>query len=196
MAKYGLGQIDLNQRACVALMGLTQDPAVDLIALLRSSQPIDPVTRLLLANTLAGKSDKVTARITRKAGSNGLQKFRKRLERLHSGRRVQRERDERGYTNAVGYVAENFSAGGKSIEASLTFVRKIDSWMASFRSARPDLANFTDRELETAYLYAEAFGLDPDEACNRSLPLLTRLIDHWRDLQEGIGELGEDWMTP
>jgi hypothetical protein len=43
MAKYGMMQIDLNQKACLALMGMTENPEADIVRPLHSLQPIEPL---------------------------------------------------------------------------------------------------------------------------------------------------------
>jgi hypothetical protein len=54
MARYGLGNVDFNKRAQLALLGASREPARDLEQLLNSGQPIEDKTRYLLAELFAG----------------------------------------------------------------------------------------------------------------------------------------------
>lgn len=189
MAKRGLG-IDLNQRACLALMGLSENPEADIARLLRSLQSIEPLTRALLANALEGKSNSVTIRLTRAPKFQSLQKFQKRLNRLKHGRDAIHEIDALGYDKAVEAFASKLNVSPKSVIASIAMVRKIDAWILAIRNDWPDLSHIENRDLEMAYLYADAFGHDPVSVIKYSLPILRKLVDHWQNQLAGKAELG------
>lgn len=191
MVKHGLGQVDLNQRACLALAGLTENPEADIVHLLRSGQPIEPITRQLLADAVDGKSSGVGIRIARKADMSGVRSFQIRIERLRLGRLAQL-RD--GRSNADQAALKGI--GKKKLEACITLARGFDAWISRIRSSHSEFDHLSDSDLEMAYIYADAFRHDPDNMIKGSLPLLTRLIAYWQDLKAGKKGFEHDWMQP
>lgn len=166
-------------------MGLSKNPTADNASLLRSSEPIEPLTRAMLADALEGKKSALSIRISHADGGKALQKFQKRLDRLKLGRAAIQAMEATGYDKAVSEVANQRKTGRKSIEANVALARRIDTWVAQVRAERPELEGLQDRELEMAYLYADAFAHDPDRMIKPSLPLFTEIVDYLQGLQTG-----------
>lgn len=177
MARYGLGQIDLNLRAQLALIGLSNCPEADISELFSSSQPIEPLTRKLLAEALNGSSSSLGLKASRKTAGLAVRSFLLRLNRLATGRLAIEKISQSGYEVAIKNVADQRRISEKSVEADVTFVKKFESWVDEIRSSEPKLDVLDDRALEIAYIYADVTKQDPRSAIKNSLPNFAQLID-------------------
>jgi hypothetical protein len=195
MARYGLGHVDLNLRAQLALRGLTDNPTADIARLLASIQPIEPESRVLLAAALKAKpGPTIHLRATASKHHKALNSFRKRLVRLWMGREGLKLIQSLGYNKAVCALAVEHSVSDKTVIASIALARRLAQRIERMRKTRPDVAHLTDRELEIAYLHGNATRRDPLLSIRPSLPDLAQLIDEYERLLQASAGLHRAWQ--
>ncbi|GAA4642377.1 hypothetical protein GCM10023115_05410 [Pontixanthobacter gangjinensis] len=182
MARYGLGQKDLNLRAAIALAGLTKRPDVDVAILLRSNQPMEPYLREMLAIALEGKSSGIDLKISNRKGNQAYRSFRLRLDRIEQGNAVLRliESGEK-YDDAVEAIAAENSINAKSVEAAVTYRKKVLSWMKRVQGEKDSLRNLDDNIFNLVFAYADVSNRDRDGLIKLPsaslLPILMEIID-------------------
>ena len=172
----GLIDRDLNLRAQMALEGLTDDPIADIVALLRSDQPIDQNSRKKLANAFEGKSRGVNIKLGPPAKTKFLKQILRDVARVRHGRHARRQVDSIGYEAAIDALATKMRKSPKTAENCVTLVNKVDKWIADVRSEMPQHADLTDFELEIAFHSAKAEASSPENAIDDLLKPLSGLI--------------------
>lgn len=180
--QYGLGRVDLNLLAQLALFGISETPERDVADLLRSGQPIEPQTRLLLAEALDGRSKNFHLKFHKTESGAGYRAFMLRRRRLQIGREAIALGLTQGRARAERITAEKYGCSTKTISATITLTRRLDAWVASVRtdSSRDQ---YSDTALEFAFLYADATNQHPDQALRPSAEGLAELVLHLDDFQ-------------
>lgn len=156
--------------------------------MLRSGQPLEDSTRSTLAAAFEGKKSAAVHLYAKPDHrSDFLKKFRKRLVRLWRGKRALKLEESIGYQAAVSQVASVDGVSPKTVEAAYTFARKVAQWV-DCQAEVPANKNASERELEIAYIYAEAASLSPSSALKQSLPELRKLINDYEALlRDSVG---------
>ena len=172
MAKFGLGQVDLNLLARLALSGLTENPERDIASLLRSKQPIEQFTRELLAEALDGQSNKLILKATNRAVAKGFRAYRLRLKRLSVAREVRALIPEFGYEEAILKVSMK-GMSQSQISQCYTYLKKLEHWLAECRAEGADQS---DEALVVAFIYADISNIPKRAAIKPSLEHLARLL--------------------
>ena len=179
--KYGLGQIDLNLLAQLALLGHSNTPERDIADLMRSGQPIEESTRLLLAEVLDGRGNGIQFKVRPNPRTAPVRAFELRRKRLRMGQEAIELGRQRTKAEANRQIAIKYGCSEKSVEASSTFARRAAAWIESIR---PDHAQgFTNSTLEVVFCYADATNKHPDEALKASAGDFAKLIRSFDDLQ-------------
>jgi hypothetical protein len=175
LAKYGLGQVDLNLLAQLSLAGLIDEPGRHLSNLLRSKQPIEARTREVLADALDGRiaGSKLTVRHTRH--SRLVRKFRSERHQIEVGRLVAATMTEPGmnYNNAVAKVAGLYRRSEAWVKAGHTKANKLAGWIEKCRNQG---LNHTDAALEMAFVYSRLRGVDPADSLKPKVETLVDII--------------------
>jgi hypothetical protein len=148
----GLNQRDLNIRAQMSIHGFSDAPVEDLVALLRSSQQIDTNTRMRLADALEGKSNGLILKVAKATGANVLRQVLRQAARLRQGRHVQRRTKEIGYRSAIAELAQAMAKSDKAAERCVTLANAVDSWIKRVRAEMPEYTDYSDADLEIAFI--------------------------------------------
>jgi hypothetical protein len=175
MVGYGIGNVDLNLRAQLALLGFSERVEEDLAALLRSSQPIESETINRLADALEGKG-RVVLYTKGKKASKLANMYLKRRERLRVGRAIRKEVD-RGtrWDIAIAYFADELNGSDSKAEGCHTFAQRCDDWIAEH--AKRTSNAYTAQELEAAFVYADITKSDPGAEIKDTLPGLAKAFE-------------------
>lgn len=190
----GLLPKDLNVRAQVALRGLSDAPEDDILALLRSDQPIDQKTRARLADAIAGKPQGLTFKLSSAEEPSWLKRLIRSLAHVSQGRSAVRRIKEVGYDSAMSELAEAMLRNEKSAMSRVALARKVDAWIHKVRAEMPEHAQLDNVTLETAYLLARIDKIKPEAAIDETLPQIVGLIRQFRELQDKA--LGPDeWFV-
>lgn len=180
--KYGLGLIDLNLLAQMALSGLSDTPERDVADLLRSGQPIEPETRRQLADALDAQTDGFHLKFHKMDRTAGYRAFALRRRRLQIGREAIALGATLGSGKAKKLTAAKYTCSIKTVGAHIAFARRLDAWLASVRGD-PSRGPYSDFALEIVFLYADATNKRPDEALKPSAEMLARLVRRLDDHQ-------------
>jgi|GEM_PF-4871571 len=176
MVKYGLGQVDLNQRARLALFGLSGSPETDIADLLSSEQPIDPDLRKLLAAAFSGKPGVVGLKATGVKRGAFYRGLRERLRMVKIGEAFEAGRTGHGYANTVANLSKELRLSEKKIEAAITFSRKVRTWIETRKPRESDPADLDAFCLRIAYCHGHMRKADPEESVRSSLVNLASLL--------------------
>jgi hypothetical protein len=160
--RYGLGQIDLNLQAQLALMGLSDTPERDIAELLRSGQPIEEKTRQRLADALEGKAKRIHLKAVGLNASQSLRSLQSWRRNVQIGKAIDALIPDLGYDAGIKHGAITYSTSEKSIVSYLAWYRKMRKWIAAIREAR-EHEHLSDFALEVAFLYAKATRRKPAE---------------------------------
>lgn len=197
----GLFPRNLNSRALVALRGLSDAPADDIVALLRSDQPIDTKIRQRLADAIEGKCEGVRVRVTNPKKITFVRKLIREFARVRQGRHVrrkiqasERESQESARTAAVQDLAKTMRKSFKTAEACLTLSDQVDRWIREVRS-RGDYPEHTETELTVAFLSAHIDDLPPEAGLDDSLPAYVRFVLQFQKIEIEALALQEWFMT-
>lgn len=181
MAKYGLGQVDLNLLVQLSLAGLIDEPGRHLSNLLRSKQPIEARTREALADALDGRlaGSKLTVQHSRH--SRLVRKFRSERHQIEVGRRVAVTMTEEGktYDQAVEKVADDCHRSEKWVQACYTKANKLARWIEECRYRG---LNHTDAALEMAFAYSRLRGVDPADSLKVTAEGLAEIISQFEQI--------------
>lgn len=180
--QYGLGRVDLNLLAQLALYGVSDTPERDIADLLRSGQPIEPQTRMMLADAFDGRSKNCHLKFHKTEHAARYRAFMLRRRRLQIGREAIALGLTQGRARAEGVMAEKCGCSTKTISANITFARRLDAWVESVRSD-PSRNHYSDFALELVFLYADATNKRPDEALKPSAETLAEFIRQIDDYQ-------------
>lgn len=179
LAKYGLGQVDLNLLVQMSLAGLTEAPERHLSELLRSRQPIEERTRTLIADILDGRKYGVRLEVKFTNHNKIVRSFRRYRQKIEIGRRVKAEMERMTYAEAVSEVAGTSRLGEKSIEGCYTLLRRLESWAQGCRASG---LLHSDLELEMAFVYSISTKTDLDNALKPSVELLAKFVTRFEDI--------------
>lgn len=186
--RRGLAQIDLNLKARLALLGLSDTPERDIAELMASNQPIELETRQGMAAALLGKDHGMGLRLESKKSTLMLRRFLVKRKRLALGRAVEQQIAELGYNTAIEKAMALQQLGRKTVEALVTESRRADAWIARLkRQNRTE--GFTVETLELAYLYAALTKQKPEQFLIATLSAFSELVDRLDDLQTQVGGL-------
>lgn len=183
MAKYGLGQVDLNLLVKLSLAGLIDEPGRHLSNLLRSQQPIEARTREELADALDGRlpGSKLTVRHTRH--SRLVRKFQSERHQIEIGRLVAAAMTERGvrYDDAIEKVASVCRRSEAWVKACYTKANNLTRWIEECRGRG---LNHTDAALEMAFAYSTLRGVEPADSLKPSVEKLAEIIAQFEQIVE------------
>lgn len=180
----GLIPRDLNARAQMALLGLSDTPADDLAALLLSDQPIDMKTRTGLANAIVGRSLGLKIKVTNSRKQTWLVMLIRSMANLSEGRAMRSMVKELGYTPAMIEAARRTASNKKTAEASYTLARAVDDWISTIRATEPELADLDSLTLEVAYLISRLDKIEPKAAIDDSLPKLMEFLRQYLRIED------------
>lgn len=180
--RHGLGLVDLNLRAQMALAGFSRTPEADICILLRSGQPIEEATRQKLADALDGRSASLALRARNKSPGKSIRALELRRERLKIGRAVDALVGSLGYEAAVEKGASEYKVSEKSIIAHLAFARRVESEIGRLREATRAM-DLSDYALELVILYAEATKQRPKDCLRLAASHLPNLVASFDDLK-------------
>ncbi|MCJ2178472.1 hypothetical protein [Novosphingobium album (ex Hu et al. 2023)] len=183
MARSGLGQVDYNLLAQLALGGFSATPEADIAKLLRSHQPIEPRTRALLADVLEGKSKKLALKASEKAYGKVVRAFKLRRDRLKIGRDVSQRVDQIGYVDAIEYGTELYLLGRKTVERAVTLARNVANWIEKVKEEAGEFSCIDEFTLEVVYLYADATKREPQDCLRQSSSSLAELIREFDEFE-------------
>lgn len=187
MAKYGLGQVDLNLLVQLSLAGLIDEPERRLSNLLRSKQPIEARTREALADALDGQLDGSKLSVRHTHYSRLARKFRSERRQIEIGRQVAATMNEEGktYDDAVEKLADACRRSEKWVQACYTKANKLADWITDCRSRG---LSHTDAALEMAYVYSALRGVEPADALKPTIELLADIVQQFeKDVGEATG---------
>lgn len=177
MAKQGLGQVDLNVRARLAIMGMSEDPARDLGVLFSSGQPIEASTRELLTDLFGGRA-LGTELVLKNTGSAAVyRRVRKRLVMTAAVGTICKLDQHGEKTKAKEQLASHFGCSLKTIERYLTLKQKADRWASHRMGHRNNPVGTTTWHLFVAFLYADATKQQPHCVVKSSLPSLCAMLE-------------------
>ncbi len=177
MAKHGLGQVDLNKRAQLAILGRSEDPARDIEALLSSGQPIETRTRVLLTELFGGRNFGTELILKNTQSAGVYRRVRKRLVMTAAVRPISTSNQHGEKTKAKEQLASHYGCSFKTIEKYLALRKKSESW-ARRRLDHPDNpAGTTEWHLFVAFLYADATKQQPHCVVKPSLPSLCAMLE-------------------
>lgn len=190
----GLLPKDLNLRAQVALKGLSDAPVDDIVALLRSDEPIDTKTRVMLANALEGNTTGANFRVTNSDRTKFLRQLLRQIAHVRHGRWARRFIDRPRCAPAIDKLAKTMRKSAKAAEKCVTDSRKVDAWIAAARETFPEAAEFDDLELELAYAIAGIDKVRPETRLDETLKLISYVIRSILEFQDKA--LGADeWFV-
>jgi hypothetical protein len=167
LARYGIGGIDHNLRAQIALMGLSEAPEIDIAELFESGHPIEPETRSQLAAALRGANETASLQLRARPAAKMVRKLRLRLKSIAIGRLVITRSAESGYGKAIQSVSIDAGTGTKSVESAHTLAMKAADWTREARSTQPHLASVSDDDLDAAFAIGLALGFAPEKVPHR-----------------------------
>ncbi|WP_394730606.1 hypothetical protein [Altererythrobacter sp. GH1-8] len=172
--KYGLGLVDLNFIARMALLGFSENPARDIARLLESQYPIEFETRIALAKALRGSAGNgVRLHVQGQGKSAFYRRLRNLKAKLIEGRAADAVIGKLGYEKAVRASADVHNRSEKTIESAITVSRELEAWI---QSCREKGSNHSDGALEIAFLYAKLTESEPQSWLKRSIEDLAFLI--------------------
>lgn len=189
MTRYGLGQVDLNLRAQLALHGLSRSPEADIVDLLRSEQPIERETRNRLADALEGGPGRLSLKATGKQSTRVFNAFHLRRDRLATGRDVLSRIPDIGYDDAIRDGARRHAMGQKSLAAAVALARKVEAWIQRVRLESVQYGDLSDFALEVVYLYADATERDPMSCLRPSARNFAALLEFFDELRTSASGL-------
>ena len=175
MAKYGLGQIDLNLLVQLSLEGLIDSPEDHLSRLLRSQQPIEAGTRNALANALDGRLNSSKLHVHQTKQNGFVRKLRSERHQIEIGHRVSAMMTEESmtYDKAIEVVADACGRSEKWVQACQTKANKLQRWIKECRDIG---LNHSDAALEMAFNYSTLKGMDPGEGLKPTIERLAKII--------------------
>ena len=190
----GLLPKDLNARAQVALLGLSDTPKDDIVALLRSDQPIDQKTRAWLADAIVRKPRGLTFKLSNSRKPSWLMRLLRGVAHVSQGRSAERRIKEVGYDAAMSELATTMLLDEKSAMSRVALARKVDAWIGKVRAEMPEHSELDSVTLEAAYVLARVDKIKPEAAIDETLPQIVDLIRQFRELQDKA--LGPDeWFV-
>ena len=174
MAKYGLGQVDLNLLAQMGLAGLTAEPEHHLSRLLRSGQPIEEQTRIALADALDGRPGGSKLKLSQTGQHAFVRSFRKLRQQIEIGRRVEASMDGLAYADAIEKVTQSCRYGDKSVERFYTMAKDCALWIGECRKQGLE---HTDEAFDVAFIYSKLKKIDRKNALKPSVELFAEIFD-------------------
>lgn len=198
----GLIPRNLNAQALVALRGLSDTPADDIVALLRSEQPIDAKIRHRLADAIEGKLRGVRIRVTNPKEVTFVKKLMREFARVRQGRLVRRQIQEsqlepvqvqgKNRESALKELAEAMGKEFKTAESCLTLADRLDGLIVDVR-CRGYYPELTDTELTVAFLSARIDKLPPESGIDDALPALVNVVLQFQKMEnEALGP--QEWF--
>lgn len=179
LAKYGLGQVDLNQLVQLSLAGLIDKPEYYLSELLKSGQPIEPRTRTVLADVLDGRSRGARVKVVPTKKNEFVRNFRRQRRKLEFGRRVQAAMERMTYADAIKHVAKDTPYGEKTLEVCVTLAKSFQNWVQECRVAR---LQHSEDVLEVAFVYSGLKGTKHEDALKPSLEDFAEIVRSFEQL--------------
>jgi len=162
-----------NIGAMKALCGASDAPGADIAALLRSEHPIEPEVREALARALEGIAPIRLAVVGLSYGKEARRRQGLSVN-LQRGRSAIEQMGTLGYNGAIDATAREAGVSNKTIEANVSFARKVDAWIDEVLAADESLSAFSRKRFEYVYLDATHGKSDPDE-------LLAQSVAEWRE---------------
>ncbi len=165
----------LQMRAFLALRGGSNQPERDLAALLRSSHPIAPELREMLADALEGKGRSHTISLSAGATEMGkrVRSFGKRRNSLIRGKEARcSTAGGAGYEETLERLAAAYGVEEKTIGRDYTLAGKVAEWVHEKSNVFPDGADDSSADvsfLEAIYLGALRDKADPSERLEKML---------------------------
>jgi len=135
---------ELNRRAFFALRGFSADWSKDLIALLRSSEPIHPVVRETLADALeSGTPDGTRLELTgNKKNADLFKGIDSRYKWMEIGEFIEDLiKGGKKKKDALPVAVDKFAASREKCDAALTYYRRTKRWLAT-ATVPPAFAQF------------------------------------------------------
>lgn len=188
----GLFPRNLNSRALVALRGLSDAPADDIVALLRSDQPIDEKIRQRLADAIEGKCKGVRISVTNPKKVTFVRQLLRQYAHFRQGQYIRQQIQESKREAALNDLARAMGKSFKTAEPCLTLADQLDRWIADVR-CRGDHPDLTDTALTVAFLSAKIDDLPPEEGIDDALPALVNIVMHFQKMEnEALGP--QEWF--
>lgn len=151
-----------NVDALKALVGASDNPQSDIVALLRSTHPIEPEVREALARALNGTAP-VRFDVAGLSYGKDYRRRRALAANLERGRSTIRLMPELGYEGAIDAKANEVGVSNKTIVANVAFARKVDGWIEGKLAGGESWSALHRTQLEYIYLDAVHDSRDPDE---------------------------------
>ena len=189
MKSRGLGSVDLNLRAQHALMGFSHSPDKDITDLLRSDEPIEPLTRRMLANAFGERDEGFHYRAFGQEGTAILRSMHLYLGRIKVGRTIVSEKKQSTDISRVeADWTQRLGLSLKSVQKFCALANKVDNWISKRQPKSTDPADLDHFHLTVACCYAitknggEWKGTaSPEKLIKKSLPLVCRLLEDHHD---------------
>jgi hypothetical protein len=175
-------EFDLNLRAQAALFGLSRAPVEDILALLRSPQPIHSDTRHMLVMALEGDRNFLQVKLAPPQGHR-IRKLVRRLSMFRNGQHANQRAKVLGRPSAIAELAAEMGKGLKAAEACMTYANVITAWASDYSCSNALPEGVGEEDLTIAYLYAHAFGLPFEAAVGPNLPSLRKIVNQFELMQ-------------